>query len=165
MCESIARKLPRDRARCGECDRAILFVLALDCAAVELAVWEIVDSKLPERRTCLAEAARARQRDAEFDVDERVDLRQFVVPVPSPLDDDLGFLEGVQDFAVEKFVPELPIEGFHGSVLPWTPRLRVTRLKRAYPVERPPRKIASTAAVASPWDPSSATRYFCQATS
>jgi hypothetical protein len=70
--EAIAWKLPRDRARCGECDRAILFVRALDCAAVEIAVWQILYSKLPEHRSRLTNAARARQRDAEFDVDERV---------------------------------------------------------------------------------------------
>jgi hypothetical protein len=29
-----------------------------------------------------------------------------VVLVPPSLDDDLGFLEGVEDFAIEKFVPE-----------------------------------------------------------
>ena len=72
MCALIARELPRDRARCGECDRAIGLVAALDCAAVELAVWQIVDSKLSECRTRLAKAARPRQRDTKLDINERV---------------------------------------------------------------------------------------------
>ncbi len=72
MCTLIARELPRDRARRGECDRAIGLVAALDCAAVELAAWQIVDSKLSKRKTRLAKAARPRQRDTEFDVNERI---------------------------------------------------------------------------------------------
>lgn len=34
------------------------------------------------------------------------------------LDDDLGFPEAVKDLAVQKFVPELAVEGLAVAVLP-----------------------------------------------
>jgi len=41
------------------------------------------------------------------------------VVVPAPLlDDDAGFLEGVEDFAIVQFVPEAGIEALVVSVLP-----------------------------------------------
>src|SRR5918994_4974333 len=40
--------------------------------------------------------------------------------MPSPaLDDDLGFLERVEDLAVEQLVPELRVEALDVAVLPW----------------------------------------------
>jgi hypothetical protein len=41
---------------------------------------------------------------------------------------DLCFLEGVEDFAVERFVAQLAIEAFAIAVLPGTARLDVERL-------------------------------------
>ena len=41
------------------------------------------------------------------------------VVVPPPLlDDDLGFLQGIEDFTVEQLVPETGVEAFDIAVLP-----------------------------------------------
>ena len=46
-------------------------------------------------------------------------VRPLGVVVTTPLfDDDLGFLEGVEDLSVEQFVSEPGIEAFYVSVLP-----------------------------------------------
>ena len=53
-------------------------------------------------------------------------MRTFGVIVDAPfLDDHLGFLETVEDFAVQTFIPELAIEGFAIAVLPWRSRLNI----------------------------------------
>src|ERR1700712_5149984 len=47
----------------------------------------------------------------------RVRPDSVVVPPPA-LDDDLGFLQRVEDFAVEQLVPELGVEALDVAVLP-----------------------------------------------
>ena len=42
-----------------------------------------------------------------------------LLPPPS-FDQDLGFCQGVEDLAVEQFIPPFPVEGFHIAVLPGT---------------------------------------------
>ena len=56
-------------------------------------------------------------------------MRSDRVVVFTPLlDDDLGFLEAVEDFAVEQFVPQLAVEAFAIAVLPGTARCDVKGL-------------------------------------
>ena len=48
-------------------------------------------------------------------------MRPDRVEVPPPaFDDDLGFLQRVEDFAAEKFVAQTCIEALDVAVLPWT---------------------------------------------
>jgi len=41
-----------------------------------------------------------------------------VVMFPPAFDDDLGFSQGVEDFAVQQFIPHSPVEAFTVSVFP-----------------------------------------------
>ena len=46
-------------------------------------------------------------------------MRSLCIVMDAPLlDDDLGFPEAVEDFAVQQFVPELAVEGLAVAVLP-----------------------------------------------
>ena len=59
-------------------------------------------------------------------------MRSHSVIVPAPaLDDDLGFSQRVEDFAVEEFVTQARVEAFDISVLPRAAGLDERRL-RAY---------------------------------
>src|ERR1700722_2553413 len=51
-----------------------------------------------------------------------------VVVVAPLLDQNFGFLQAVEDFAVEQFVPQLAVEAFAIAVLPGTAGLDVERL-------------------------------------
>ncbi len=68
----ILGKLPGDRTCNGERNLALHRVAALDRTAVVLAVWQVVDSKLLERRARLSRSPHARQHGAEPGVDKRV---------------------------------------------------------------------------------------------
>lgn len=51
------------------------------------------------------------------------------IVMPSPLlDDDLCFLEGVKDLAVEQLISELAVKAFIVTVLPGAPWFDVKRL-------------------------------------
>ena len=52
---------------------------------------------------------------------------RVVLPLP-PLDQDLCFRQRVEDFAVQQFVAQFPVERFDIPVLPWTARLDEQRL-------------------------------------
>ena len=53
-------------------------------------------------------------------------MRSLVVVKLSPLlDDDLRFAAGNEPFPVQAFVPQLPVEAFHKTVLPRAPRLEL----------------------------------------
>ena len=41
-----------------------------------------------------------------------------VLVPPPPLDNDLGLLQGVEDFAIQKFIPQLRVEALAITVLP-----------------------------------------------
>ena len=41
-----------------------------------------------------------------------------VVMVPPSFNDDLGFTQGIEDFAVQQFIPHSPVEAFAVPVLP-----------------------------------------------
>ena len=57
-------------------------------------------------------------------------MRSDRVEVLAPLlDDDGGLLQAVEDFAVEAFVAELPVEGLAIAILPWAARRYVERLR------------------------------------
>ena len=46
-------------------------------------------------------------------------MRPSCIVVDAPLfDDRLGFLEAVEDLAIEAFIPELAVEGLAVAVLP-----------------------------------------------
>ena len=51
-----------------------------------------------------------------------------VVVVAPLLDEDLGFLEAAEDFAIEQLVPQLAVEAFAIAVLPGATRFDVERL-------------------------------------
>jgi hypothetical protein len=51
-----------------------------------------------------------------------------VVVMAPLLNEDLGFLQAVEDFAVEQFVPQFAVEAFAIAVLPGAARLDVERL-------------------------------------
>ena len=56
-------------------------------------------------------------------------MRAYRVVVIAPLlDDDLCFLEAVEDFLVEALIAQLAVEGLAIAVLPWTARLDVEGL-------------------------------------
>ena len=49
--------------------------------------------------------------------------------MPSPaFNDDLCFLERIEDFSVEQFITEFGVEAFTIAVLPWAARHNVSRL-------------------------------------
>lgn len=52
-----------------------------------------------------------------------------VVLITPLLDDDLGLLQTVEDLLIEAFVAQFAVEGLAISVLPWTARLDVQRLR------------------------------------
>lgn len=57
-------------------------------------------------------------------------MRPSFVVVDTPLfDDHLGFLKAVEDLAVQRFVPELAVEGLAVAVLPGWARLDVQALR------------------------------------
>ena len=46
-------------------------------------------------------------------------MRSLCIVMDAPLfDDRLGFLEAVEDLAIEAFIPELAVEGLAVAVLP-----------------------------------------------
>ena len=52
-----------------------------------------------------------------------------IVLFPQNFDDDLGFFQGVEVFAVQQFIPEAGIEAFAAAVLPGDPWLDIGRLQ------------------------------------
>lgn len=48
-----------------------------------------------------------------------------VVVLPPHLDDDLGFIESVEDLTIEQLVSELAVKGFHVAVFPRAARFDV----------------------------------------
>jgi len=55
-----------------------------------------------------------------------------VVVVPSSFDDELGLLQGLDDFSVQNFIPHSPVEDFTVSVLPRGSRLDSAVLARQF---------------------------------
>jgi hypothetical protein len=49
---------------------------------------------------------------------QRTIRTELVVEAPPTLHDDASFGEGVKDLAIERFVPELAVEGLAVTVLP-----------------------------------------------
>ena len=63
-------------------------------------------------------------------------MRPDSVVMPTPLpSDDLGFLERVENLAIQKFIPEFAVEALAVAVFPRAARHDVGRL-RAHPSER-----------------------------
>ena len=76
---------------------------------------------------------------------------------PPAFDQDLGFLQRVEELSVQKLIPELPIERLHVTVLPGTPRLDGERLhtELAKPVpHRRRRKLRTVVRADVVWQPS-----------
>ena len=82
----------------------------------------------PERSVGEPNRARQDRFRGGWLVAQRAVRADRVVMLPPVFDKDLCLLQAVEDFSVQKFISELPIEAFIVSILPRAARLDVERL-------------------------------------